>query len=136
MKKLNTIQKKENLNDVYTLDEIGPGGAHHEYLICKAGTKCVDEGTDGEIDVHVQCDEEPAFLQFQKGARGAEGSVNGLADQELLEVVRDRLKGFQSGPFACRENALALTKIEEALMWLNMRTEDRIARGVLGKEEK
>ena len=30
MRKLNTIQKRENLNEVFAADEIGPGGANHE----------------------------------------------------------------------------------------------------------
>lgn len=41
------------------------------------------------------------------------------ASQEiLLAIVIDRLRSFQSGPFSSRENALALTKCEEALHWL------------------
>lgn len=31
MKKLSTIQKREKLNDVFAVDEIGPGGANHLY---------------------------------------------------------------------------------------------------------
>ena len=46
------------------------------------------------------------------------------------------IEGFQSGEFATRENACALTHIEEALMWLNKRVENRIERNVLGKNEK
>lgn len=34
MIKLSTIQKREKLNDVYSVDEKGPGGAHHRYVIC------------------------------------------------------------------------------------------------------
>lgn len=50
--------------------------------------------------------------------------------------MRDRLKGFQQGQFATRENAIALAHIEEALLWMNKRVEDRIERGVLGTNEK
>ncbi len=46
----------------------------------------------------------------------------------LRVIVIDRLRWFQAGPFACRENALALTKIEEALHWLRYRTAERKAR--------
>jgi len=46
------------------------------------------------------------------------------------------LRSFQAGPYACRENALALTKIEEAMHWLNHRTAERQARGVEGTSEK
>ena len=31
MKQLSTIQKREKLNDVFAVDEIGPGGANHLY---------------------------------------------------------------------------------------------------------
>lgn len=61
-----------------------------------------------------------------------ENSVHGVIDTDLLEIVRDRLKSFQAGSFSSRENACALTNIEEALMWLNRRVEDRIERNVLG----
>ena len=35
MRKLSTIQKRENLNEVYAVDNPGNGGAHHEYGIYK-----------------------------------------------------------------------------------------------------
>lgn len=73
---------------------------------------------------------------MQKGPRKEKDSIHGVIDSDLLEIVRDRLKSFQSGPFSSRENACALTHIEEALMWLNRRVEDRIERNVLGKNEK
>ena len=55
-----------------------------------------------------------------------------MCNTDLLEIVRDRLRAFQAGPYSCRENACALTHIEEALMWLNRRAEDRAERNVLG----
>lgn len=48
----------------------------------------------------------------------------------------DRFRGFQKGPYACRENALVLTHLEEALMWMQQRTIARIKRGVEGTHEK
>jgi hypothetical protein len=41
-----------------------------------------------------------------------------------------------NGKFPCRENSIAITKLEEALMWLNKRTADRVKRGVEGKNLK
>lgn len=73
---------------------------------------------------------------MQKGPRKEESSQHGVIDTDLLEIVRDRLKSFQAGPFSSRENACALTHIEEALMWLNRRVEDRIEREVLGTNQK
>ena len=115
MRKLNTIQKREKLNDVYAVDEKGSGNANHQYKIDVKGT-----------DV---------YIMFQNGPRNEEGSISGVIDTDLLEIVRDRLIGFQSGLFASMENAHALTCIEEALMWLNRRVEDRIERNALGKNK-
>lgn len=121
MRKLSTIQKRENLNEVFATDEKGVGGANHSYVI-----NCVGDG-----------DKLPTTaIQFQKGARKDENAIHGVLDTDLLEIVRDRLKGFQSGEFATRENAIALTHIEEALLWLNKRVEDRIERNVLGTYNK
>jgi hypothetical protein len=72
---------------------------------------------------------------FQEGPIALAG-VNGISNEALLAIVEDRLAGFQSGEYACRENALALTKIQEAMMWLQKRTRDRAARGVEGTMEK
>jgi hypothetical protein len=58
--------------------------------------------------------------------------VNGITNEVLLAIVLDRLNGFQQGEFKSRENALAITKIEEAMHWLHHRTREREARGVEG----
>lgn len=118
--KLSTIQKRNNLNEVWREDEVGPGGAHHHYVVFH-DLNDMDTRTD---------------IVFQKGPRGVEGSVGGVLDVDLLEIVRDRLAHFQAGDFACRENACALTHIEEALMWMNKRVEDRAERRVLGTYNK
>lgn len=124
-RKLSTIQKRENLNAVYAIDEPGCGGANHEYQITPYGC---DESGEGYF--------QSQNISFQNGPRKDSDSIHGVLDTDLLEIVRDRLKGFQSGEFACRENACALTHIEEALMWMNRRVEDRIERRVLGTNNK
>ena len=43
MKQLSTIQKLENLNDVFAIDVPGPGGAHHLYQVCKHNTGRISE---------------------------------------------------------------------------------------------
>lgn len=120
MIELNTIQKRNKLNTVYRVGEPGPGGAHHDYIIKLHGV----ENLPYEVPLPT--------VQFQMGPRNELNSRPGVLDVDLLEIVRDRLRSFQAGGFACRENALALTHIEEALMWMNKRTEDRAERGVLG----
>lgn len=75
-------------------------------------------------------------LQFQQGPRDDPRSIEGLTDGALVAVLLDRYRGFQSGPFACRENAIIITHLEEALMWMQKRARDRAARGVLGTLKK
>jgi hypothetical protein len=132
MEKLSTIQKRENLNEVYA-GEKGVGGASHDYMIVKAGKAIYDKE---ENVLEVQPDDVIEALHFQEGARKDANSIDGITDQDLLEIVRDRLRGFQSGDMPTRETACALTHIEEALMWLNKRIEDRIERNVLGTYKK
>lgn len=107
-------------------DEPGAGGANHRYHLnwCP-----LDNGVDptlgpNSLDIH-----------FQEGPIQEVG-VNGVTQEALLEIAADRLRSFQAGPYACRENALALTKIEEAQMWLHSRTLKRMQRGVEGTHEK
>jgi hypothetical protein len=48
-------------------------------------------------------------------------------------MLLDRMNYLQS-KFPCRENAIAITKLDEALLWLNKRTSDRVKRNVEGKQ--
>ena len=70
-------------------------------------------------------------VKFQKGPI-KECGVNGVCNEDLIAMVIDRLQSFQESPFKCRENALAITKFEEGLLWLRKRTMDREARNVEG----
>lgn len=70
-------------------------------------------------------------LKFQNGPPADVGR-NGVTNEELLAMIIHRLKGFNTGEFSCRENSVAITKLEEALMWLQKRTLDRMKRGVEG----
>ena len=97
-------------------DEPGQGGACHKYRI----------GWLVDFDIPQSC-----HIHFQEGPI-RECGVNGITQEALLAIVIDRLRWFQMGPFPCRENEIALTHIEEALMWLQRRTVARIKRGVEG----
>jgi hypothetical protein len=57
---------------------------------------------------------------------------NGAFVEGVIAAALDRLEHYQSSPFRCRENALAITKLEEALHWCQHRTAARLARGVEG----
>lgn len=116
---LDTIQKTEKLNNVYSVDTKGNGGANHEYIIL---------GIKGNMEV--------GHVQFQNGGRNTKDSIDGVLDTDLLEIVRDRLIAFQSGDFANKYNEEALYHVEEALVFLNERVMERASRNVLGTHEK
>lgn len=74
-------------------------------------------------------------VKFQKGAI-QEAGVNGVMNEDLIAMVICRLEHFNQTKFSCRENAMAVTKLEEALLWLRKRTIGRENRGVEGTHIK
>lgn len=57
---------------------------------------------------------------------------NGAFVEGVLEACIDRMQFYQGTKFASRENALAITHMQEAKHWLQHRTAEREARGVEG----
>ncbi len=75
-------------------------------------------------------------IQWQNGPLGRPPKEpNGAFVEDLIEAARQRLAYYQVGKFSCRENALAITKLEEALHWLHARRMGREARGVQGENK-
>lgn len=101
---IKTLDEPDNLN----------GGVNHHFAICMQGTT-----------VPMQ------IIKMQHGAI-SECGINGIQNVDLINIVIDNLQHFQNGKFSCRENAIALTHLETALLWLNKRTAERKARGVEG----
>lgn len=60
--------------------------------------------------------------------------ANGAHIEAVIEGAIKALRD-KNAALPCRENALALTKLEEALHWLKARQDDRAARGVAGTEK-
>lgn len=75
-----------------------------------------------------------AAIDFQEGPI-KECGVNGVNNEDLIAMVICRLQHFQNSDFKCRENAMAITKLEECLMWLRKRTNDRELRGAEGTHQ-
>lgn len=74
-------------------------------------------------------------IDWQNGplGRGADKiSPTGAFIEDVILTVIERLRFFQASKFSCRENAIALTKLEEALHWLQARHDEREAREVQG----
>lgn len=101
---IKTLDKPDTLN----------GGVNHHFAICEQNST-----------VPLQ------IIKMQHGPI-SECGINGIQNVDLINIVIDNLQHFQSGNFCCRENAIALTHLETALLWLNKRTAERKARGVEG----
>lgn len=125
-----TSHKVNGLNEsiqIVVLDEPGQGNACHVYGVSLVSGKPDDPDDDRET--------KSTLIQFQNGPV-LEAGFNGISQEALLAIVEDRLLGFQSGQYACRENAIALTHVQEAMLWLQKRTHDRMKRGVEGTNQK
>ncbi len=74
-------------------------------------------------------------IEWQNGPLGRDAdriAPNGAFVETVIAAALQRIQHYQDGKFKCRENALAITKLEEALMWLNSRTKNREMRKVEG----
>lgn len=70
-------------------------------------------------------------VHFQEGPI-KEAGVNGVCNEDLIAMVITRLEHFNQSEFRCRENSMAITKLEEALLWLRKRTMGREQKGIEG----
>ncbi len=63
-----------------------------------------------------------------------EVGINGVQALDMLKYVKYLFESLNEA-FPCRENALTITKIEEAIHWQDARTKNRIIRGVEGENK-
>ena len=85
----------------------------------------------GKANCQKDCIEPICEVHFQEGPI-KECGVNGVCNEDLIAMVICRLEHFQKSEYSCRENSLAITKLEEALLWLRKRTMGREQRGIEG----
>jgi hypothetical protein len=78
-------------------------------------------------------------ILWQSGPLGRDGDrkePNGAFVEDVIAVALQRLQFYNEAGFGCRQNAIAITKLEEALFWLRDRTEEREKRGVEGTHQR
>jgi hypothetical protein len=77
-------------------------------------------------------------IQFCKGDKSNEEVFRqtGFFTETLLTTCKQYLEENNVGELASRETSMAITKLDEALMWLAKRAEDRRLRGVQGTYQK
>jgi hypothetical protein len=61
---------------------------------------------------------------------------SGFFSESLIEVVRQYLVTVNVGDMATRETSMVITKLDEALMWMEKRSNDRKRRGVIATYNK
>ena len=81
--------------------------------------------------IYVRNDKSSISFTMQDAPIGEVGK-NGVQLTALIEAAKIMLERFNQR-FPCRENAITITKLDEALMWQRKRTYDRVKRGVEGK---
>lgn len=79
-------------------------------------------------------------IHWQSGPRAIDGSTelkspNGAFVEDVIYAALQRLQYFQDSKYRCRENAIAISKLEEALAALKNRQLERTLRDVEGKHE-
>jgi len=100
------------------------GGAHEYQFMNSIG---FNDGVAGYVDSYQR-------IQFVK--KESDGSMTaGIQSEQLLIALIDRHNKLNN-KFPSREGAIAITKMEEALLWLEARVKERIRRGVMGELKK
>lgn len=80
--------------------------------------------------IYVRHDVNSISFTLQNGGVKEKG-VNGCQVDTIIEAAKIIIEGLNKN-FPCRENSIVITKLDEALMWLNKRAKDRVTRGVEG----
>ena len=80
--------------------------------------------------IYVRNDVNSLAFTIQNGPVKVHG-VNGCQVDTVIEAAKLIIEGLNKN-FPCRENAMVITKLDEALMWSLKRKADREKRGVEG----
>ena len=96
-------------------------------------TRVFEETIRPQKFIYIRRDVNSISFTLQKGPIKEKG-VNGCQVESLIEAARAIIVGLNT-KFPCRENALAITKLEEALHWIEARRRDQVQRGVEGTNQ-
>ena len=84
--------------------------------------------------IYVRNDVNSLSFTIQNGPIKEVGK-NGCQVADVIAVAKHIIEQLNKN-YPCRENAMTITKLDEALMWQDKRTKDRELRGVEGRNEK
>ena len=114
------IRQSESLvqSEFLTDQDGNPTGGRTEMMVAHYP----EDGAEGSLRHAID-------INWQDGIIG-DGVQTGAFIEDVLEAARQRLLFFNGTKFRCRENSVAITKIEEALQWLDWRTRQRVIQDV------
>ena len=92
--------------------------------------KCLEDGHDYLLD-SLEEGGEQQMIRFVDRTPGRPW-YNGTTHEEVIKMLIDRFQYFQASELCCRESAIVLTKLEEALHWMEHRTRLRESQGIVG----
>lgn len=84
--------------------------------------------------IYVRHDVNSISFTIQNGPIKEVG-VNGCQVDEMIHTTKLIIEGLNKN-FPCRENSMAITKLDECLMWLKKRKDDRTKREVEGTSKQ
>jgi hypothetical protein len=84
--------------------------------------------------IYLRKDKNSLSFTLQNGPIKEVG-VNGCQIDTLIEAAKLIVEGLNA-KFPCRENAMAITKLDEALMWMRERTRRRNKIGIEGTSKE
>jgi hypothetical protein len=83
--------------------------------------------------IYIRHDKNSLSFTIQNGPI-KEAGINGCQVDTIIEAAKLIIEGLNK-QFPCRENALVITKLDEALLWLMKRKIDREKRSVEGERK-
>lgn len=83
--------------------------------------------------IYIRHDVNSISFTIQNGPT-KENGINGCQVDTIIATAKTILEGLNEN-FKCRENAVAITKLDEALLWLMKRKLDRENRSVEGTNQ-
>jgi hypothetical protein len=103
----------------------------------------VNEGADYVLPTYRVTDNgiedgEGLGIRFCKGDKSdpSKPRQEGFFTESIIQVAKQYLESVNKGDLSTRETSMAITKLDEALMWIAKRSEDRILRGVQATHQK
>lgn len=105
-------------------------------IVRKRGDLSWDEFDEKRKEFPINITEEKGMISFKvQDGPVKEVGVNGCQLTTLIETAKIMLEALNK-KFPCRENSITITKLQEALMWQDERTSDRVRREVEGVSKK